>query len=154
GGEAALAAARPGESSPDCRDVASVPPEAANAPETLLVDACAGCHSSGARGFFERVTEGEVTRRVWKPELLGTQAGGPPRRYGHIAELYDKLYCKVFSDSMPMGGWDVSDGVSAEAKKKKALCFFGGKRNEAARASEDPAVRVLDSALCQGQAVP
>ena len=53
-----------------------------------------------------------------------------------------------------MGGWDEGGGLSASDKKKKALCFFSGKRNELARASDDPAIKALDSRPCDGQAPP
>ena len=154
GGEAALAAVRP-ESSPDCRDVPAPPEDALGAPDGLLMNACSGCHSgTNNRSFYERVTEDGVTRRVWKPERLVTQPGGPPGRYEHIAQLYDRAYCRVWNGDMPMGGWDEGDGVSADVKKKQALCYFGGKRNEAARASDDPNIKALDSRPCEGQAIP
>jgi hypothetical protein len=144
-GENGLAAA-PVES-PECIDVASVPDHAADTPASLLVDSCSGCHSgSGNRAFFEN--------GAWKPERLVTEPGQPPRRWAHLAQLYDKAYCKVWSDSMPMGGWDESGGLSVADKKKKALCFFSGKRNELARASDDPAIKALDSRPCDGQTPP
>jgi hypothetical protein len=146
GGEAALAQVQPPVAE-DCRDAPSVPPDAADAHETLLVGSCAACHSGTSnRAFYERV--GGTS--VFKPERLV----GPGLRYSHLAEFYNTAYCRVWSDNMPIGGWNTADGVSAEAKKKKALCFLGGRRNEAARASEDPAIRALEAAPCAGQEPP
>jgi hypothetical protein len=137
GGEQALAAIPPPVSE-DCRDVPSVPADAADAHQTLLVASCSGCHSgSGNRGFYQRV-DGVP---VWKPERLV----GPGLRYRHIAEFLHNGYCRVRSDSMPIGGWPEGD---VEAQKKKALCFFAGRRNEAARTSDDPTIRALDGAAC------
>lgn len=144
GGEAALNAVQPGTSA-DCRDVADVPADAADAPETLLTGACAGCHSrNDAKGFFERGSDG-VKR--WKPERLV----GEGQRYASTAEMYDQLYCKVWSGDMPMGGWSEDGEQNVEQMKKKALCFFGGKRNAAAKASDDPAIKAFDAKACEGQ---
>jgi hypothetical protein len=146
GGEAALAAVPPIDS--DCREVPTVPDFASDTHRTLFVPACAGCHSgNGSRAFYEHVLVGGVSTPVWKPERLV----GPGLRYRHLAEFYHHAYCKVWSGSMPLGGWDSSDGVGVEVKKNKALCFLGGKRNEAARASDDPAIQALVSARCPGQ---
>jgi hypothetical protein len=150
GGETALDAAKPAAAE-DCHDVANVPPEAASAGDGLLAGACAGCHSGNSpRAFFERVTDNGVAKAVWKPERLV----GPGLRYAHLAEAYDTAYCRVHSGSMPMGGWDESDGVAADVKRKNALCFLAGKRNEAARESEDPAVKALEKASCNRDAPP
>ncbi|MBX3233796.1 MAG: DUF1588 domain-containing protein [Labilithrix sp.] len=150
GGENALAQVQP-PASPDCRDVASVPDDAADAHKTLLVGSCAGCHSgSGSRAFFDRVIEGGVSTSVFNPE----RQVGPDLRYKHLAEFYDNAYCKVWSDQMPIGGWSSPDATPADAMKKKALCFLGGKRNEAARASDDPQIRALDARPCAGQDGP
>lgn len=137
-GEAGLEAKAP-RSSVDCRDVANVPEEATRAAETLLTDNCAGCHTQDpTRGFYE---EGRDGLAAWKPERLV----GPGLPYSDLAQFYDTAYCKVFSGEMPLGGWDTDEN------RKKALCYFGGKRNEIARASSTPAIRALDSRPCEGQ---
>jgi len=144
GGEPGLVA-NPPPTSADCRDVADVPADATDAVESVLTSSCSGCHSrNDNKGFFERGTDGV---RQWKPERLV----GEGLRYANSAELYDRLYCKTWSGDMPMGGWNEDGNLTADQMKKKALCFFGGKRNAAAKASDDPAVRAFDAKACEGQ---